>query len=109
MNKHESESANGDTKGAYSTEKLIEWGNRYCIAGLPPHPIVASKASGAYIWDLEGNKYIDLIAAYSSANQGHGHPRIVAVMMEQCQKAMLPGYCVYNDQYPILARKMCEV
>ena len=115
------------TRTKPSTEELIEDGDRYCIAGLPPHPVVASKALGAHIvsesngiiqigvladdiqWDEDGNKYIDLIAAYSSANQGHSHPRIVAAMIDQCQKTMLPGYCVYNNQYPLLAKKMCEV
>ena len=98
-----------DAAKRLSTDEVIEYAQKYCIAGLPPHPVVASKASGSYIWDLDGNKYIDLIAAYSSANQGHTHPRIVAAMMEQCQKTMLPGYCVYNDQYPLLCKKMCEV
>ena len=101
--------ANEDGAVANSSDGLIEYGNRYCMAGLPPHPVVASKASGSYIWDVEGNKYIDLLAAYSSVNQGHSHPRIVGAMMEQCQKTMLPGYCVYNDQYPLLSKKMCEV
>lgn len=91
------------------TEDLINTGEQYGIAGLPPHPIVADHASGAYIWDKEGNKYIDLIAGYSSVNQGHCHPKIVKAMMDQCQKVMLPGYCVYNDKYPLLCKKMCDV
>jgi ornithine--oxo-acid transaminase len=109
MNEHNAKMTNGDSVAAHSSNKLIEHADRYCIAGLPPHPVVASKALGSHIWDLEGNKYIDLLAAYSSVNQGHSHPRIVAAMMEQCQKTMLPGYCVYNDQYPLLSKKMCEV
>lgn len=91
------------------TNDIIDTANQYAIAGLPPHPIVADRASGAHIWDKEGNKYIDLIAGYSSINQGHCHPKIVEAMVEQCQIVMLPGYCVYNDQYPLLCKKMCDV
>ena len=109
MSSHDVDTLNGDTAKQYSTEEIISYADQYCIAGLPPHPVVVSKAAGSYIWDLDGNKYIDLISAYSSANQGHSHPHIVAAMMEQCQKTMLPGYCVYNDQYPLLCKKMCEV
>jgi ornithine--oxo-acid transaminase len=109
MNEQNTKLANGGGGAGQSTDEMIEYGDRHCIAGLPPHPVVASKASGSHIWDLDGNKYIDLLAAYSSVNQGHSHPRIVAAMMDQCQKAMLPGYCVYNDQYPLLSKTMCEV
>ncbi len=70
MNDKEMRSLNSHGTKKYSTDELIDYADNYCIAGLPPHPVVASKASGSYIWDLDGNKYIDLIAAYSSANQG---------------------------------------
>jgi ornithine--oxo-acid transaminase len=109
MNDQGANRPNGNAAKGYSTDEVIKYAQKHCIAGLPPHPVVASKASGSYIWDLEGRKYIDLISAYSSSNQGHSHPRIVAAMMDQCQKTMLPGYCVYNDQYPLLCKKICEV
>lgn len=99
----------GSISAGYLTDQIIDTAEQYAIAGLPPHPIVADRASGAHIWDKEGNKYIDLIAGYSSVNQGHCHPKIVKAMMDQCQKVMLPGYCVYNDQYPLLCKKLCEV
>lgn len=101
--------ANGVTSTKNATGQIIDTAEQYAIAGLPPHPIVADRASGAHIWDKEGNRYVDLIAGYSSVNQGHSHPRIVKAMMDQCQKVMLPGYCVYNDQYPTLCKKLCEV
>lgn len=101
--------ADGVKSNKDATGQIIDTAERYAIAGLPPHPVVADRASGAHIWDKEGNKYIDLIAGYSSVNQGHSHPKIIQAMTDQCQKVMLPGYCVYNDQYPLLCKKLCEV
>lgn len=106
---HVGADANDAASSRKITDHIINTAEQHAIAGLPPHPIVAHRASGAHIWDKEGNKYIDLIAGYSSVNQGHCHPKIVKAMMDQCQKVMLPGYCVYNDQYPLLCKKICDV
>ena len=46
-------------------------------------PIVAERAEGVWLWDVEGRRYLDCISAYSSLNQGHRHPRIIAALVEQ--------------------------
>ena len=46
-------------------------------------PVVLAKASGVFVWDVDGNRYFDFLSAYSAANQGHCHPRIVKALVDQ--------------------------
>ena len=60
-----------------------------------------------WVWDVEGRKYLDCISAYSSLNQGHRHPRIVAALVEQAGRLTLTSRAVHNDQMgPFLARAL---
>lgn len=63
-----------------------------------PLPIVFSKASGAHVWDPEGNQYIDCLSAYSAVNQGHCHPKIVAALTEQASTLTLSSRAFYTNQ-----------
>ena len=71
------ELGNGPATSTYTADEIIGFANRYAVAGLPPHPVVVTEAKGSHLWDENGNKYLDLLASYSSVNQGHCHPRIV--------------------------------
>lgn len=59
------------------TEKLIEQTEQYGANNYNPLPIVISKAEGVWVEDPEGNKYMDMLSAYSAVNQGHRHPKII--------------------------------
>ena len=50
--------------------------NRYSAHNYDPLPVVLSRGSGAYLFDVAGRRYIDMMSAYSAASHGHGHPRI---------------------------------
>ena len=63
-----------------------------------PLDVVIARASGVWVWDVEGNKYMDCLAAYSAVNQGHCHPRILATLKEQAEKCTLTSRAFYNDQ-----------
>jgi ornithine--oxo-acid transaminase len=71
--------------------------------------VVIARAAGAAVWDVEGNKYLDFLSAYSAANQGHCHPRIVRAMVEQAHKVALTSRAFRNDQLPFLAKELCEL
>ena len=58
-----------------------------------------SKGEGSYVWDPEGNKYMDFLSAYSAANQGHCHPKIVGALVDQASKLTLSSRAFYNDMY----------
>jgi ornithine--oxo-acid transaminase len=74
-----------------------------------PLPIVISRGEGVWVWDVAGRKYLDCISAYSSLNQGHRHPRIVAALVEQAGKLTLTSRAVHNDQMGPFLRELCAI
>jgi len=62
-----------------------------------PLPVVLDRGEGVYVWDVEGKRYYDFLAAYSAVNQGHCHPRIVKAMITQAQKLTLTSRAFYNS------------
>jgi ornithine--oxo-acid transaminase len=91
-----------------STE-LIEITGRYAAANYAPLPVVLSHAEGVWAYDLEGRRYLDCISAYSSLNQGHRHPRIVAALIEQAGKLTLGSRAVHNDRMGPFLEKLTEL
>ncbi|KXN92538.1 Ornithine aminotransferase car2 [Leucoagaricus sp. SymC.cos] len=71
-----------------------------------PLPVVFDSASGAKVYDPEGNEYIDMLSAYSAVNQGHCHPRIVATLVQQAQKLSLSSRAFYNSVFGRFAQKI---
>jgi ornithine--oxo-acid transaminase len=73
-----------------------------------PLDVVIERAQGIWVWDVDGNKYLDCLAAYSAVNQGHCHPKIVAALIAQSQRVALTSRAFRNDQlgpfYQELAR-----
>jgi ornithine--oxo-acid transaminase len=63
-----------------------------------PIGVVLSRGEGIWVWDNEGNRYLDCLSAYSAVNQGHCHPKILAAMMEQASKLTLTSRAFHNDQ-----------
>jgi ornithine--oxo-acid transaminase len=62
-----------------------------------PIPVVIEKAEGIFMWDVEGKKYYDFLAAYGAVNQGHCHPRIIKALTTQAQKLTLTSRAFYNS------------
>ena len=62
-----------------------------------PLPVVLSKGEGIFVWDVEGKKYFDFLAAYSAVNQGHCHPKIIEALTTQAQTLALTSRAFYND------------
>lgn len=81
---------------------------RFCAPTHTPIPIVLAKGLGAHLWDIENNKYIDFLSAFSVAIQGHSHPRVVEAMTVQAQKLALCTSAFQNEHYPLLCQKICE-
>ncbi len=83
--------------------------DEYGAHNYHPLNVTVSRASGCWVYDLEGRRYLDFLAAYSAVNQGHCHPAIVAAMIEQCQKVALTSRAFRNDQLPLLLRDLHEL
>ena len=82
---------------------------QYGAHNYHPLDVVVSRAEGVWVWDVEGNKYLDFLAAYSAVNQGHCHPEILKAMMEQAQRVTLTSRAFRSDQLGPLYRQICEI
>ena len=78
--------------------RYIELEERFGAHNYHPLDVVIARAEGAWVWDVEGKKYMDFLAAYSAVNQGHCHPRLVKVMEEQMRRVTLTSRAFRNDQ-----------
>ncbi|MDQ0155387.1 ornithine--oxo-acid transaminase [Robertmurraya andreesenii] len=91
------------------TESIIEQTNRYGANNYHPLPIVISKAEGVWVEDPEGNKYMDMLSAYSAVNQGHRHPKIIEALKEQADKVTLTSRAFHNDQLGPWYEMICKL
>jgi ornithine--oxo-acid transaminase len=78
--------------------RFIELEERHGAHNYHPLDVVIARAEGAWVWDVEGKRYMDCLAAYSAVNQGHCHPRLVKVMREQAERVTLTSRAFRNDQ-----------
>jgi ornithine--oxo-acid transaminase len=81
-----------------TSEDFISLEDKYGAHNYHPLPVVLKKGKGVYVYDVEGKKYYDFLAAYSAVNQGHCHPKIINALIEQSQKLTLTSRAFYNDQ-----------
>ncbi len=80
------------------SEYLMELEDNHGAHNYHPIPVVLERGDGVYVWDVEGKKYFDFLAAYSAVNQGHCHPRIINALTTQAQKLTLTSRAFYNNQ-----------
>ena len=90
------------------SDAIIELENKYGAHNYHPLPVVLSKGEGVFVWDVEGKKYYDFLAAYSAVNQGHCHPKIVGAMMEQAKTLTLTSRAFFNDKLGPYEEYMCK-
>ena len=91
------------------TGRLIAREDVYGATNYKPLDVVLNRGEGVYVWDVEGKRYLDCLAAYSAVNQGHCHPKILAAMIEQAQKLTLTSRAFRNDQLPLFYEELCEL
>src|SRR3954454_14411803 len=70
----------------------------YGAKNYKPLDVVLTRGEGVHVWDVDGNRYLDCLSAYSAVNQGHCHPKIYAAMVAQAQKLTLTSRAFRNDQ-----------
>ncbi|MEH7886197.1 ornithine--oxo-acid transaminase [Bacillus sp. JJ1609] len=91
------------------THSLIEQTEKYGANNYHPLPIVISKAEGVWVEDPEGNKYMDMLSAYSAVNQGHRHPKIIQALKDQADRVTLTSRAFHNDQLGPWYEKICKL
>lgn len=92
-----------------TTQDYVSLEDRYNAHNYKPLDVVIERAEGPWVWDVEGDKYLDCLSAYSAVNQGHCHPRIVQAMRDQASRLALTSRAFRNDQLPLLAKELCEL
>ncbi|MDE1176650.1 MAG: ornithine--oxo-acid transaminase [Edaphobacter sp.] len=92
-----------------TTSRLIALEDKYGAHNYKPLDVVVERASGCWVYDVEGRKYLDLLAAYSAVNQGHCHPRILAAMQQQAERVTLTSRAFRNDQLPLFLKELSEL
>lgn len=91
------------------SSSFIEMEDQYGAHNYKPLDVVIERASGVWVWDVDGRKYLDCLAAYSAVNQGHCHPRITAALVEQASRVTLTSRAFRNDQLPLLCRMLHDL
>jgi len=97
-----------ETASARSNE-LIRLEEEYGAHNYHPLDVVIQRAEGVWVWDVDGNRYLDFLAAYSAVNQGHAHPRIRRALVEQAGRVTLTSRAFRNDQLGPLYKQVSEL
>ncbi|MCG6972905.1 MAG: ornithine--oxo-acid transaminase [Desulfobacterales bacterium] len=90
-------------------QQYIQLEETFGAHNYKPLDVVLSRGRGIWVYDVEGNKYMDCLSAYSAVNQGHCHPKIVKTMIEQAQKLTLTSRAFRNDQLGPFYKELCEL
>ena len=91
------------------TKQYIELETEYGANNYAPLDVVITKGQGIWVEDVEGNRYMDCLSAYSAVNQGHCHPKILQTMIEQAQRLTLTSRAFRNDQLGLFYKELCEL
>ncbi|MEH7504461.1 ornithine--oxo-acid transaminase [Neobacillus drentensis] len=91
------------------TNQIIDQTDKFGANNYHPLPIVISKAEGVWVESPEGNRYMDMLSAYSAVNQGHRHPKIIQALKDQADKVTLTSRAFHNDQLGPWYEKICQL
>lgn len=92
-----------------NSQEFIEIEEEYGAHNYHPLDVVIDKAEGVWVTDVEGNRYLDCLSAYSALNQGHVHPKILNALIEQASKVTLTSRAFRNTQLPLFYRDLSEL
>jgi ornithine--oxo-acid transaminase len=87
----------------------IDLEDKYGAHNYQPLDVVLNRGQGIWVWDVEGNKYLDCLSSYSAVNQGHCHPKIMQTMLEQAQTLTLTSRAFRNNQLSLFYKELCEL
>src|SRR4249919_3403874 len=92
-----------------TTAQLRALADAHSAHNYNPLPVVIAHAEGAWVTDVEGRRYLDLLAAYSALNFGHSHPRLVAAAQRQLERVTLVSRAFQSDTFPVFCRDLAEL
>jgi ornithine--oxo-acid transaminase len=89
--------------------RYIDLENQYGAQNYKPLDVVIGRGEGVWVWDVDGNRYLDCLSAYSAVNQGHCHPKILKTLVDQASQLTLTSRAFRNDQLGPFYREVCEL
>jgi ornithine--oxo-acid transaminase len=87
----------------------LEEAERYSAHNYHPLPVVLERGDGAWVWDVDGKRYLDMLSAYSAVNHGHRHPAIVRALKAQADRVTLTSRAFHNDRMGPFLHRLCEL
>lgn len=88
---------------------LIERENEFGAHNYAPLPVVLCRGAGAYVWDVEGKRYLDMMSAYSAVSHGHCHPKLVQALQDQAHQLTIVSRAYYTDKLGAFLQRACEL
>ena len=92
-----------------SQEKLIEKESEFCAKNYEPLPVVLSKGKDVWVWDTDGNKYLDMMSAYSAVSHGHSHPELIKVLHRQSKLLSITSRAFYTETLGAFLEKLIKI
>ena len=92
-----------------NTLDYIQIEEKYGAHNYHPLDVVLERGEGVWVYDVDGNRYLDCLSAYSALNQGHVHPRILKALTDQAKKMTLTSRAFRNDQLPLFYKELSEL
>jgi ornithine--oxo-acid transaminase len=96
-------------EAAVRVNDLIELEEQFGAHNYHPLDVVIERAQGVWVYDVDGNRYLDCLASYSAVNQGHCHPKILQTLIDQAHKVTLTSRAFRNDQLPLLYKELHDL
>ena len=90
-------------------DEYIKKESLYGAKNYAPLSVVLNKGEGAYLWDVEGNKYLDMVSAYSAVSHGHSHPELVKTVQDQANKLAITSRAFYTEPFGDFLEELTKV
>jgi ornithine--oxo-acid transaminase len=88
------------------SQEYIEMEERYGAHNYHPLDVILTRGEGVWVYDIDGNRYLDCLSSYSALNQGHVHPKILTAMLQQVENLTLTSRAFRNDQLPLFYKEL---
>ena len=88
---------------------MIALESRYGATNYAPLPVVLDRGEGAWLWDVEGNRYLDMLSAYSAVSFGYGHPKLLKALNEQAARLAVTSRAFHSSRLGPFLKRLCEV
>jgi ornithine--oxo-acid transaminase len=92
-----------------NTQEYIELEEQYGAHNYHPLDVILTRGEGVWVYDIDGNRYLDCLSSYSALNQGHVHPKILTALLEQAKNLTLTSRAFRNDQLPLFYKELSDL